>query len=509
MVLFPWSWVGPRLLILLQQQNNTFEKPVDDTSTKSIKTRSTLRRRRFSLASSPASLESILPLCLHNHHYSFSRHGCLALLLLLFLQVSKSHSFLYVNNETYPSLPALFGRFLVNDKIYDARLQYFHSNPYLCELDDKTMDHFVPPYNSNTNVRPSSSQSSPEEEEEPVALLVMRGNCPFERKAIVAESIHASVKFVFIANFNLDNVPSEEDTLVPMFSEFGTTRLVLLSVSHETGQALKKFISEQSPAVLTLGGPVIQFDSQSDAMTVEDLQSMLLSALGLFFMLMSFTGCLIILAGTYAQIVNSSEGGGDSGDGNTPVGMATHRRLLTSAEVRQLTLSTATINLESSSNATATVATSSSNRGGLRNGVNPHNNSEEDDEEMDVVQLEDATNDQCAVCLGDFDESSLTSLPCRHKFHTSCITPWLIERQSKCPLCKFDVLQHIRDNPQPLVVEINNGNENALSNSSASLWDQMRRYRWTSVRASEDVDHGAALREVEGVEMAEQRRTII
>jgi hypothetical protein len=49
------------------------------------------------------------------------------------------------------------------------------------------------------------------------------------------------------------------------------------------------------------------------------------------------------------------------------------------------------------------------------------------------------------VCLDEFDpESNILALPvCRHEFHVECITPWLTERQAKCPLCKYDVLDYV------------------------------------------------------------------
>lgn len=47
--------------------------------------------------------------------------------------------------------------------------------------------------------------------------------------------------------------------------------------------------------------------------------------------------------------------------------------------------------------------------------------------------------DQCCICLENYEANeTLTELPCRHFFHKKCITPWLMERDRVCPICKRD-----------------------------------------------------------------------
>lgn len=63
----------------------------------------------------------------------------------------------------------------------------------------------------------------------------------------------------------------------------------------------------------------------------------------------------------------------------------------------------------------------------------------------------------CAICLDDFDDKEkVRVLPCGHKFHEVCLTPWLTERDASCPLCKMDVLKH--------VLELENKNKQPNSN---------------------------------------------
>ena len=421
---------------------------------------------------------------------------CFLFLQCLFSQLSGTHAYIYVNNETYASLPALFGRFLLDGKTYGARLQYFHDNPYMCELDERTKRQFVLPGGPQI----PDSKGGNVTLAEPVILLVSRGNCPFQRKAAVAESLHDTIRFLLVFNFNVDHTREQEEVLVPMYSQFGNTRLVLLSVSHGTGQALKLFLSQQPPEVTAVGGPFIEFDSEPPLgiLTAADLQSMMLSALGLFFMLISFTGCLIILAGTYSQIAQQQGGGG----GN-PIAAATQRRLLTQDEVHQLTAATTV-----SSATTVSDIESSAEAGSSLDRADTAAAAAARSEDSGEPQEEH----QCAVCLDEFEsESEITALPCHHVFHTGmlykrirtlavsliiiqrltlpsfprsttfhsqsldCILPWLTERQSKCPLCKYDVLQHLREQNG----EGGAGHE-ALG-SSISVWDRIRRYRWTSV----------------------------
>lgn len=47
----------------------------------------------------------------------------------------------------------------------------------------------------------------------------------------------------------------------------------------------------------------------------------------------------------------------------------------------------------------------------------------------------------CSVCLDEFEEDEVVRqlVPCKHLFHTECITPWLTQRSGNCPLCKVAV----------------------------------------------------------------------
>ncbi|CAJ1847796.1 unnamed protein product [Sphenostylis stenocarpa] len=48
-------------------------------------------------------------------------------------------------------------------------------------------------------------------------------------------------------------------------------------------------------------------------------------------------------------------------------------------------------------------------------------------------------NLQCSVCLDDFEVGSeAKEMPCKHRFHSGCILPWL-ELHSSCPVCRLQL----------------------------------------------------------------------
>ncbi|XP_050220203.1 E3 ubiquitin-protein ligase SIRP1-like [Mercurialis annua] len=83
---------------------------------------------------------------------------------------------------------------------------------------------------------------------------------------------------------------------------------------------------------------------------------------------------------------------------------------------------------------------------------------------------------QCAVCLDDFDIGTRAKeMPCKHRFHDSCILPWL-ELHSSCPVCRFQLpaeesksdSESSRNDSNPPVAESNNGDTNGNNNGDTS-----------------------------------------
>mmetsp|Transcript_3762 Transcript_3762/g.11211 ORF Transcript_3762/g.11211 Transcript_3762/m.11211 type:complete len:192 (-) Transcript_3762:365-940(-) len=57
------------------------------------------------------------------------------------------------------------------------------------------------------------------------------------------------------------------------------------------------------------------------------------------------------------------------------------------------------------------------------------------DVELGETMSTQCKDTSCAVCLDAIEEGhKIRSLPCKHDFHTECITPWLI-KSARCPLC--------------------------------------------------------------------------
>ena len=90
------------------------------------------------------------------------------------------------------------------------------------------------------------------------------------------------------------------------------------------------------------------------------------------------------------------------------------------------------------------------------------------------------------------------------------VVPWLTERQSKCPLCKFDVGEYLRQLQAEQRGTVDGGGD------SGRAWNPLAwfRYRsWTAVAAAEAAgNHGHSDDEEERqtmvIELAEQSGTL-
>ncbi|CAA3013266.1 receptor homology region, transmembrane domain-and RING domain-containing 2-like [Olea europaea subsp. europaea] len=65
-----------------------------------------------------------------------------------------------------------------------------------------------------------------------------------------------------------------------------------------------------------------------------------------------------------------------------------------------------------------------------------------------AVLEDNCTSQTCAICLEDYSVGEkLRILPCRHKFHASCVDAWLTSWRTFCPVCKRDARTGTGDPP--------------------------------------------------------------
>jgi hypothetical protein len=59
---------------------------------------------------------------------------------------------------------------------------------------------------------------------------------------------------------------------------------------------------------------------------------------------------------------------------------------------------------------------------------------------LDIAQTSpgEETQRECPICFDKICENDGSALPCMHSFHTRCIRPWVLEKNS-CPVCRHPV----------------------------------------------------------------------
>lgn len=60
--------------------------------------------------------------------------------------------------------------------------------------------------------------------------------------------------------------------------------------------------------------------------------------------------------------------------------------------------------------------------------------------ETDTEGRVSSASSDCSICLESFMENDvLVSLPCGHRFHSSCLNPW-VRTRGDCPYCRRSIL---------------------------------------------------------------------
>lgn len=112
----------------------------------------------------------------------------------------------------FESVPSRFGMdWKPPNQTYQAHLQFLQESPRLC--DGTELDVVAP----NDSV--------------PVALLVERGNCTFEQKALVATKAYPTVSFMVV----YDHTPEKSLVSMRETSDADEIELGMLFVSYEAG----------------------------------------------------------------------------------------------------------------------------------------------------------------------------------------------------------------------------------------------------------------------------------
>jgi len=258
---------------------------------------------------------------------------------------------------------------------------------------------------------------------EPIALLASRGNCSFSCKAAVAESIHPSVQFLIMYN---DDMEGDDALFSPAAADDEGTRLILVSVSHRTGQELRQYIAEQPEAVRQeQGGALIAMDTSLETIPGPSPDGPILTNdEWQLYVLMGFVGVICTLgcisrcfaccrqlglmeAHSYSIDSQDNSSGPVFAAQTIPPATEDTRRKV--AHVLQLPQVAAT------------------------------------DKAAHFGDEGDNTTLICPICLDEELPKVFTVLPCLHRFHTECIIPWLTEQHASCPLCKYDMRHYVSD----------------------------------------------------------------
>jgi len=243
---------------------------------------------------------------------------------------------------------------------------------------------------------------------EPIALLALRGNCSFSCKAAVVESIHPSGQFLIVYNDDTEG----EDTFSPLYvEEDENMRLILLSVSHCTGQALYQYIAEQPEVVRQQqGSPLIVMVGYIKIPPLTGMSmAEVIEGIGWGLVVLSWITAVIRFHIHCHDRIDLQDNSSSPAVTSQTIGPAMEDTRWKVAHALKLLLVAAT------------------------------------DKAAHFGDDDDDTLLICPICLDDEVPKAFLVLPCQHQFHTECIILWLTKWHANCLLCKFNMQQYVLD----------------------------------------------------------------
>ena len=76
-----------------------------------------------------------------------------------------------------------------------------------------------------------------------------------------------------------------------------------------------------------------------------------------------------------------------------------------------------------------------------REGLILEENEDKKDKESISIEMQNMSQEEGANNKSNLSDNQISTLPCGHKYHTKCITEWMLRKKSICPMCreKMDV----------------------------------------------------------------------